>query len=136
MTAGSIVLFTFLVVFAYLIAPGSLWWGWARWVKQTPRSWKITSIFSFIGFVFATASALFAIWIWFFAASGGFGTITPNYAPDYDLFGRCIRWGALLSTAGIAFAIGGVRRASSIRWQSLASAIGTLAFWLLATAWQ
>ena len=135
MTAGSVVLFTFLFALGYLIAPIMLVWGWVRWIKQRPRMWKIGSALSFVGFLLATASALFALWIIVFGAGGGFVTKGPNYAPDYAFFYRWVRWGALLSAAGIAFAIGGVWRPNSLRWQALTSTIGSLAFWLLATTW-
>ena len=135
MTAGSIALYTLLFALGYLIAPGMLLWGWVRWIRQRPRTWKIGPALSFIGFLFSTASALSALGIIVFAGAGGFGTTSTNYAPDYGLFYRCVGWGAVLSAVGIVFAIGGVWRPNSIRWQSLTSAIGTLAFWLLATTW-
>src|SRR5215469_10815239 len=135
MTVRSTALFTFLIASGYLIAPIMLVWGWVRWIKQRPRIWKISSTLSFVGFLLATTSALFALWIILFGAAGGFGTIGPNYAPDYAFFYRCVRWGALLSALGIAFAIAGVWRSNLLRWHALTGAIGSLAFWLLATTW-
>lgn len=136
MSAGDTTFYASLAVLGYLVGPGMLLWGWARWIKQKPRDWKVASISSFIGFLLANASALFALSIVVFAGAGGFGTEGRDYYPDYGLLYRCIGCGALLSTAGIVFAVVGVWRPNSVRWQSLASAVGTLAFWLLATTWQ
>jgi hypothetical protein len=61
MSASSVVLFTFLLVLAYLVTPALLVWGWARWIKQRPRLWTISPALPFVGFLFASASALFAL---------------------------------------------------------------------------
>jgi hypothetical protein len=126
-----------LFVFGYLVAPTALVWGWKRWIKQKPLLWTISSTLSFIGFVLASFSALFAVWIVVYGSAGGFEQ-SPNISYDslnYPFFYHCILWGSVLSLLGIAFAVGGVWRQSQLRWQALASTIGTLAFWLLATTW-
>jgi len=130
MSASSVVFFTLLFVLGYLVAPGMLVWGWARWIVQRPRLWTISSTLSFVGFLLASASALFALWVIFFGVGGGF-----ERAPNYSFFYRCIARGVVLSLLAIVFAVGGVWQRNSLRWQAPASAVGTLAFWLLATAW-
>jgi hypothetical protein len=47
MSAVNVVLFTFLLVLAYLVTPTLLVWGWARWIKQRPRLWTISLALSF-----------------------------------------------------------------------------------------
>jgi hypothetical protein len=135
MTPANVVLYTVLFGLGYLVAPAMLVWGWVRWIKHRPRLWTITSALSFIGFLLATASALYGLWMIFFAEAGGFLTTYPNYSPDYGLLYKFIRRGALLSLLGTLFAIGGIWRRGPVRWQAPASAVGTLAFWLLATTW-
>jgi hypothetical protein len=130
MNASSIVFFTVLIVLGYLVAPTMLVWGWARWIKEPPRLWTISSTLSFIGFLLASASGLFALWVIFYGSSGGFERL-----PDYSFFYWCIARGAVLSLLAIAFAIGGVWQRNSLRWQAPASAVGTFAFWLAATTW-
>jgi hypothetical protein len=127
--------FALLFGLAYLIAPTMLVWGWVRWSKDRPRSWTLFSALSFVGFGIATASALYAIWIILYAGSNGFGTAFDHYAPDYDAFYRCVVRGMILSLVGTVFAICGIFRCGPVRWQAPASAVGTLAFWLLATTW-
>jgi hypothetical protein len=112
------------------VAPAMLVWGWARWIVQRPRLWTISSTLSFIGFLLASASALFSLWVILYASGGGFQRL-----PDYSFFYRCIRRGAIISLLGVAFALGGVWRRSPLRWQAPAGAVGTFAFWLLATTW-
>jgi hypothetical protein len=70
-----------------------------------------------------------------YGAEGGFLSSHAGYSPDYDLFYKFIRRGVVLSLSATVFAIGGVWREWSVRWQVTASAVGTLAFWLLATTW-
>lgn len=137
MTKSVTVLFALLLVFSYLVAPITLVWGWSRWIKQGPRTWSISSTLSFIGFLFASASALFALSMIFWAFSGGFEHAhgSPDYSPNFSLFYWFVRGGVVLSILGLAFALGGVWRRGATRWLAPASAIGTLAFWLLATTW-
>jgi|SRR6185503_1953136 len=135
MTPASIALYSILFGLGDIVAPSMLVWGWVRWINYSPRIWKVSSTLSFIGFLFATASALFALWTILFASGGGFGTSEPHYAPKYALLFRYIRWGALTSALGIVFAIAGVWRSNLLRWHALTGAVGSLAFWLLATTW-
>jgi hypothetical protein len=122
-----------LLLFGYLVAPTALVWGWVRWMKQQPRLWTISSTLSFVGFLLASASALFALGMIHYALAGWFEH-TSN-TPNFSLFFRWMQRGEVLSLAAFAFAVGGVFQRSSIRWQAPASAIGTLAFWLIATTW-
>ncbi len=135
MTPTSIVLYTVLFGLGYLVAPTMLVWGWARWVKRRPRSWTIITTLSFVGFLLSTASALFALWVIWYGAAGGFISSHANYSPNYGLFYQFIRRGIVLSLLGIVFSVGGVWRRGAVRWLAPASAVGTLAFWLLATTW-
>jgi hypothetical protein len=136
MSALNVVL-VFLLVLAYLVMPTLLVWGWARWIKQRPRLWTISPALSFVGFLLASASALFALMVIIYSLSGGFEHTSnvPYYSPNFSLFYRCVRGGVVLSLLGIAISIGGIWQRSSLRWHSIASAVGTLAFWLLATTW-
>jgi hypothetical protein len=137
MTASTGVLFIALMVLAYVLAPSMLIWGWVRWAKTRPRRWTIASTLSFVGFLFASASCLFALMVVLYGNGGGFEhtASVPYDSPNYVLFYRCIRVGVLLSLAGLMFSIGGVWQKNSTRWQAPACAIGTVAFWLLATYW-
>jgi hypothetical protein len=137
MTPSTVALLAIMMPLAYLVAPGTIIWGWRRWVKRRPQQWAIAPTLSFVGFLFASLSGVFALFVIAYGLSGGFEhTAGLSYdSPNYGLLYRWIRVGALLSLAGLLFSIGGVWRNSSIRWHAPASAIGTLAFWLLATTW-
>jgi hypothetical protein len=53
----------------------------------------------------------------------------------YDpLLLKIFRTGILLSLGNIGFGISGVWRPGSLRWHAPASAVGTLAFWVLAAS--
>jgi hypothetical protein len=94
------------------------------------------SLLSFSGLVLASASALYGLWVILYASANGFGTVSfTNYSPDYESFYKCVRYGAALSLLALLLALCGVWRRGEIRWHSLASALGTLAFWLVATTW-
>lgn len=110
-------------------------WGWVSWSKDRPRLWTIFSTLSFVGFGIATASSVYALWIIVYAGSGGFGTTSDHYAPDYNAFYRSVARGTVLSLVGIVFALSGIFRRGPVRWQAPVCAVGTLAFWLLATTW-
>lgn len=71
-----------LLLFGYLVAPTALVWGWVRWMKQQPRLWTISSTLSFVGFLLASASALFALGMIHYALAGWFEhtSNTPNFA--------------------------------------------------------
>ncbi len=120
-------LYTILALLGYFMAPAMLAWGWARWIKQRPRSWTIPSTLSFTGITLASASALLGLWVIAFVNSG-----RPEYTINYSLLSWGIPTGAALSLTALAFALGGVWQRSPISWQAPASALGTLAFWLLA----
>jgi hypothetical protein len=52
--------------------------------------------------------------------------------PYYDpLLLRIFRAGVLVSLAGVGFGIGGVWRASPLRWHAPTSALATLVFWIM-----
>jgi len=119
-------LFLVLGVCAWVVTPVLLIGGWMRWMKASkPKT--ICSIFSLLGFLFATSSALLAV------ASLTYAHALTNGFPFYDprLF-RIYRWGALLSTVGFCLGVGGVWRKNSLRWLSPLVSFGMLAFWFLA----
>jgi hypothetical protein len=120
------VLFLVLAVSGWVVTPVILIWGWVRWTK-TPKSKTASSISSLLGFLFATSSALLAIWSVTYAHS------LPNGFPFYDpLLMKIYRWGALLSIVGFCLGIGGVWQRNSLRWHSPIGALGMLAFWVFA----
>jgi hypothetical protein len=107
----------------WIVAPVMLTWGWVRWAKQ-PKPWTITSILALIGFLLASTSALVAV------SSIMYANLIRSF-PFYDpLLMKILGLGALLSLAGIIFAMGGIWRPNSLRWHSPVCAIGMLAFWL------
>ena len=112
-----------LVILACVIAPGALIWGWISWVRNPhPRTFNAQA--ALLSFVLATASALFAIGSFLYSVKiGGFGFYDPRLL-------RILRWGFLLSLAGVLAAVAGVWRKSPLRWLALCSAIGTLSFWI------
>jgi len=121
------VLYATLALLGYLVAPAMLAWGWVQWIRSRPGSWTIQSALSFTGITLASASALLGLWVIAFVNSG-----PPEYTINYSLLSWSVPGGAALSLAALAFALGGVRQRSPIRWQAPAGAVGTLAFWLLA----
>jgi len=131
------IIWVLLLILGYLVAPIMLVWGWARWLRERPRLWTIPSTLSFIGFLLASASALFALSMIAYAMGGGFEHTgsSPYYSPNYSMFFRWTQRGEALSLIAIAFGIGGVWQRSSLRWQAPASAAGMLAFWLIVTTW-
>jgi hypothetical protein len=131
MTPASVFPYTVLFAMSYLVAPTMLVWGWLRWIKHRPRLWTILPALSFIGFILASASAVFALGVILYAEGAGF----EHAGNGVSLLYRCVRQGAVLSLLGVACSIGGVWRRGPLRWQAPLSAAGTLAFWLLATAW-
>jgi hypothetical protein len=113
-----------LLVLSYLIAPFTLIFGWMRWTQQ-PKRRTVSSMSSLFGFVLATGSAALAVSI------SGYAQV--HHFRFYDPFlMRTMKRGALLSLAGLVCSLGGVWRKNSLRWLSPASAVGTLAFWVLA----
>jgi hypothetical protein len=137
MTMLGTAFWTSLLLFGYFVAPSALAWGWVRWITQRPRLWTVSSTLSFVGFLLASVSAIFALGMVAYASAGGFEHTwnSTSYSPNYSLFFRWMQRGEVLSLAAIAFSLGGIFKRSVIRWQAPASAVGTLAFWLIATTW-
>jgi hypothetical protein len=117
------------VIAINIVLPAVMIWGWVRWTKRE-KQWTVLSILSLIGFVLATASGLLAISSFLYSrAIGGFPFFDPLLLKIYS-------WGALLSAAGIIFAMVGVLRPGPVRWHALVCAMGTLIFWLGAAAFE
>ena len=108
--------FAFVAALAYLVSPAALIWGWIRYVRERPRAWTFFSILSFSGFVLASLSALYGLWVILYASANGFGTVSlKNYSPDYESFYRCVRTGAAVSLVALLLAASGVwRRGPSV----------------------
>ena len=114
-----------LFVAGYVLSPLMLTWGWVRWFRQ-PKLQTVTAILSLLGFILASASALLAVSAMAYSLiRGGF----PYYDP---LLMKIFGVGGLLSLGGLIFGLGGVWRASSLRWHAPVSAMATLAFWIAA----
>jgi hypothetical protein len=122
--------FVSLFVLGYLASPTALVWGWLEWIRHKPGSWSLSFKFSFLGFLLSTSSALLGLVVILFGLSGTF----ENFK-HMRLFYRSILIGGSLSILGFLFAIAGVWKSHSLRWQSAVSTVGTLAFWLTATTW-
>jgi hypothetical protein len=114
-------------VFAYIIGPISLAWGWIRWTIR-PKLWSVPAIVSMTAFVIASISAAIGLGTIGYAFLGGFER-------HYDSFYRVIALGGATSLAGILLALCGIWRKSPLRWFALTGAAGTLAFWIVATTW-
>lgn len=108
-----------------LIVPVLIVWGWVRWLKSH-ASRAVSSTLSLVGFSFATASALLALFTHLYARF-----IRSFSSYDATLL-RIYGFGCLLSSAGIVFAIGGSGRRGPLRWLAPVCAFGTLVFWLFA----
>ena len=108
-----------------LVTPLLIIWGWIRWSRSNvPRT--IPSTLSFIGFCFATTSALLGL---FAALYVRFIHSFPFYDPTLmKIYGA----GGMLSLAAILFATSGVWRRGPVRWHAPACALGTLLLWLMA----
>jgi hypothetical protein len=106
--------------------PTLLIWGWIRCGRDSGAR-TIPSILSLIGFSFVTSSALLAL---FAALYARFIKSFQYYDPTLM---RIFGVGALLSLAGMGFAIGGVWHRRPIRWHALVVSIGMIVFRLLAT---
>jgi hypothetical protein len=115
----------FIAVGTVLFIPALLLWGWIRWIKS-PSPLRASSTLSLIGFSFATSSALIAFSAHLYAR---FIRSFPSHDPALMKIYAC---GCLLSSLGIAFAVGGTARHGPVRWLAPACAFGTLLFWLLA----
>ena len=126
MSASTQVMFGILLAFGYLVTPILMIWGWTRWLGR-PKLRTIPSILSLIGFVLATCSALLAVSLVGYAQIHHF----PYYDPTLL---RAFRLGALLSLAGILFALSGMWRPSSLRWHAFVCSLGALVFWIVAAS--
>lgn len=127
MSASLALVFLALSLLAYLIGPAALIWGWMRWSAR-PKTWSFSSIFSFAGFLDATASAVLGIALVFAALNGVFER-------DYALFFRVVSRCLIFSLLGVLLAVCGAFRNSSFRWVALVGALSTSAFWMIATTW-
>jgi len=126
MSTSTQVMFGILFAVGYLVSPILLIWGWVRWLRQ-PCLKTTGSILSMIGFFLATASALLAV------SLVGYAQI--HHFPYYDpLLLRLFRCGVFISLGGIVFGIGGVWRASPLRWHAPTCSLGMLTFWILAAS--
>ena len=127
MSAWVNILFALLIILGYVVAPLMLVWGWVRWADR-PKTRTACSILSMTGFIFASASATLAI------LSVGYAEITHGF-PFYDpRLLRIFRWGILLSLSGLLFGVSGIWRHNSLRWHAPVSALGMLAFWIVAAS--
>ena len=77
--------------------PVALVWGWIRCVQDRWQLLTFFSVISLCGLLLASASALWGLLVIFYAYAGGFGTLPEHYAPNYGLFYRCVRYGAIVS---------------------------------------
>ena len=110
-------------VAGYVLSPVILAWGWVRWCRK-PKLRTVPAILSLLGFIFASASALLAV-------SAGASSLKRGGFPYYDpLLMRIFGIGGLLSLGGLIVGVGGIWRASPLRWHAPVSAVTTLAFWI------
>ncbi len=126
MTFSVTILWVFIAALAYLLAPYSLVVGWIK-CAQRPKLRSLPALLSFTGFILSTASAALAL--------AGIAYAQVHHFKFYDPgLMRIERWGLLLSFGGLLLALGGLWSKHSLRLLSPASAVGTLAFWLMASA--
>jgi hypothetical protein len=110
----------------FLASPIMLAWGWIRFAKL-PRLGTGGSIFSLIGLILATASAVLAISsIAYAAANRGF----PYHDPRLT---RILLWGIFLSLGAIFLGTVGVGPRTSPLWHAPVSGACLLIFWIVAT---
>ena len=124
MTLSIYFLFGILIALS-LASPVGLIWGWTRWIGG-PKLKTLPAILSLAGFIFATASATLAVLLLAYALVHRFPYYNPRLISPFAL-------GTMLSLAGLLFGLGGASRESSLRWHAPICALGTLAFWILAT---
>jgi hypothetical protein len=118
------ILFLAIGLAIYVVLPILLISGWFRWSKDK-RTPGLVLKFSMVGFSLASASALLGL-------STALYALLIRSFPFYDpTLMRIYACGSLLSLLGIIFAIGGLWRRGPLRWYALASAAGTLLFWLV-----
>jgi len=124
------VFYTSLFVFAYVVAPTAFVWGLISFVRHRHERWTPTAVLSASGFLIALFSAAVGLLLIFFTSNGAF----ENFA-HMELFCRFIKYGGALSVLALLFAIAGIWKPHRLRWQAPVGALGTLAFWLIATTW-
>ena len=113
----------FLRVAEYAVIPLVVILGVARYFDR-PKTSVLHSILLLLSLSFATASVLLAVSSAMYAkATGGF----PYYDP---LLLSIFRWGFVLSSGAIIFALSTLRRRSALRWFALACSLAILLFWL------
>ena len=115
----------FLAIGTVVVVPALILWGWVRW-SQSTNPHNTSSTLSRIGFSFATASALLALFTHLYAR---FVRSFPFHDPALM---KIYAGGCLLSSLAILFAIGGSGRKGPVRWLAPVCAFGTLLFWLIA----
>jgi hypothetical protein len=109
----------------FLAAPTLLIWGWVRWMRR-PGGRDNSTILSFVGFLFATASALLAVSAMAYAYSiRGFPYYDPRLLKIY-------LGGLGLSLVGITLSALGTARPNLLRWHALGSSTGMLLLWIVA----
>jgi hypothetical protein len=119
-----------LFVFAYIVGPTALVWGLVSFVRRRHEKWTPTSFFSVSGFLIAFLSAVVGLLLIFCGLSGAFENLA-----HMEIYYRFIKYGGVLSILALLFAIGGIWKPHRLRWQAPISALGTLAFWIIAAAW-
>jgi hypothetical protein len=121
------VVFGTLMVVGFLASPVMLVWGWIRFAKL-PNLGTGGSIFSLIGLILATASAVLAV-------SSIAYAVTIRGFPYYDpRLMRIFRWGIFLSLGGILFGTVGIGPRTSARWHAPVPGVCILVFWIVAAA--
>jgi small-conductance mechanosensitive channel len=123
-----------LMLIAFWIAQLVVWsitiWGWIRWAKQKERRIALPGP-SFIGFLFASISALLAIST----------LLHPRFVAGFDTYDSTLmmkiyKYGALLSAAGMILAIIGIWRRGPLRWYAPICGLGTFVFWFVAATFE
>jgi hypothetical protein len=110
----------------YIVSPVALILGWNEWVKA-PKPKTISSIVTLIGFILASCSALLAVSTIVYVNVHRVGLHDPVLVRIFAL-------GILLSATGLCVSVGGAWRKNTLRWPSLLSSLGMLAFWIIAAA--
>jgi hypothetical protein len=118
-----------LFLFGYFAGPISLVWGWISFVNRRRERWNWMLRISFVGFLATSLSAVLGLAIMLYPWNGAEEDAVMR------LFYRWVALGAVLSISGFALAAAGIWKPHRLRWQAPVGALGTLAFWLLATAW-
>ena len=111
------------VILSFTTPTVGLLWGWIRWFRCGPQR-DIFAVFSLVGFVLATSSALLLVSTLIYAHSiGGF----PFYDP---LLLRLYRWGGILSGTGLGTALVGIWGKNALRWHAPVLSVGMCWLWM------